>query len=346
MKNNLKKNRVSIILEFGIPPYREFLFKYLNSVTRDFLVIYNGEKFIKEEYEYPTYKPRVLVLGKFKVYFKLIRILANSDVIIGSFNFWRPSCWMPVFYLRKKKHVLWGHIKGNNDNVFSRGFKKACIKRADYILTYTEEGKRYAVDVLNAKKENVLVVRNTLSVTNSQFSDNERRYFLYVGRIQERKGLDIIIRLLTNIKKETEILRIVGDGDYKIYLMKLVKGLKLDKKVQFFPGTYDDSILQSHFQNAIAYVSPNHVGLGVVHSFSYGIPILTKSDAKHAPEFEYCSSKNSFLYYDEKELFVLVKKLLNDQEESFIKGQNAFHFYQSYLGVENMKEAFYNAIYK
>ena len=80
-------------------------------------------------------------------------------------------------------------------------------------------------------------------------------------------------------------------------LRELVRELDLESQVEFFLN-FDDFVLKSHFSNAIAYVSPGHVGLGVVHAFAYGVPVITISSFKHAPEFSYCSVSNSYLCND------------------------------------------------
>src|SRR5690606_33775358 len=121
---------------------------------------------------------------KFKFYLKINNYIKNTNVIISSFNFWRPSCWMPLFFSKNKEVILWGHIQGSNENMFSKYFKKVCIKRAKYILAYTENGKSYAVKKLGIKEDKVLVVNNTLFVSNSKLSTCTKKYFLYVGRIQ------------------------------------------------------------------------------------------------------------------------------------------------------------------
>lgn len=339
------KKKVKIVLEFGVPPYRDFLFKYIDSISNEFLIIHNGENFKNKQYSYSTKIPKIFKISKFKLYLKIFKLLKESDVIIGSFNFWRPSCWLPMFFLNKK-YILWGHIQGSYENIFSIAFKKICVRRADYILSYTENGKNYAVESLGAKKEKVLVVRNTLSVNNSSFSKVNRKYFLYVGRIQKRKGLESFIRQLSSIKFENELFRIVGDGDYKKTLFQLVEELNLQNRVSFYPGTFDEEELKSHFKYALAYVSPSQIGLGVVHSFSYGIPVLIDKSTIHGPEVEYCNDSNSFIYKGESQLRLLIYKILNNKSISLEKGESAFEYFNENLKIENMQIAFFQAIYK
>lgn len=341
----VKKN-ITIVLEFGIPPYRDFLFKYLDKISSDFLIFHNGDNFRQWPYTYNTKIPRVIQVGKFKIYLNIFSSLKDSDVIIGSFNFWRPSCWMPLFFLKKKKYILWGHIQGSHENFISKSFKKLCIKKADYILSYTENGKNYAVKYLGAKTDNVFVVRNTLSVSNASYSTRNRKYFLYVGRIQKRKGLDVFIRQIKKLKQENVLLKIVGDGDYKQELIKLVEELRLQNNVLFYSGTFDENELKTYFESAIAYVSPYQIGLGVVHSFAYGIPVLLDKTEKHGPEVEYCNNENSYFYSGVNQLETLIKEILINKEESFKKGDNAYTYYKNNLSVDNMKNTFYKAIYE
>jgi glycosyltransferase involved in cell wall biosynthesis len=60
----------------------------------------------------------------------------------------------------------------------------------------------------------------------------------------------------------------------------------LGDRVSFYGAVYDQDELKIHYDTAIAYVSPGHVGLGVLHSFAYGVPVITRRDRQHAPEVE------------------------------------------------------------
>ena len=124
-------------------------------------------------------------------------------------------------------------------------------------VVYTEGGRERLIDA-GYDERKISIAYNTLQVRNSKQTCGED-YFLYVGRIQERKQLELIIPYLQTSGKP---LVVVGDGDHKQALMNFIKKNGYSKLVKFLPAIYDDTKLKEIFAGAIAYVSPGHVGLG------------------------------------------------------------------------------------
>lgn len=341
--------KVLVLLEYGLPHYREFIFEYLDEISDDFLVIHTGEDYKAKDYSFDTIRCDLTKVGIGRLAFHrdIWKYVREYDVIIGSFNFWRPMCWLPA-YLTNKKCILWGQAFTRMDNVFSRGIKKSTAWQAEAVLLYTDRGKKYYNDKLNIDPNKVFVTGNTLDIPNHTFTREDRRYFLYVGRIQRRKQLDNMISVMSSIKKERglngEILRIIGDGPPTKDLKQLAEEEDVAEHVNFVGAVYKDEELIKHFSGALGYISPGHVGLGVVHSFSYGIPVITDRNENHAPEFYYCTDENSFLYEGRKGLESTVMNLLDDNEESYIKGKAAYDYYYEKLSARHTKEMFYQAI--
>lgn len=68
-----------------------------------------------------------------------------------------------------------------------------------------------------------------------KYKKGNERILLYLGRMEDTKGLDILLKSLkiVNEKNKKWKLLMVGDGNYLKKLKELAKEMKLDKKVEF-----------------------------------------------------------------------------------------------------------------
>lgn len=342
--------KVLVILEFGIPPYRDFLFKFLNEQPEinDMLIVHTGQKFPKFNYSYKTLEVDTFRLKNFYFHKDTIRLIKDYDVIITSFNIYRPVCWLPLVWMKNKKWILWmPGIGRNNFPLINKNFRKLFINRATSLIVYTEQAKLDVNTKWKIPYSKIKVSNNTLMIDNAELTKDERYYFLYVGRIQERKGLIKSLKCCYELKKNYDLdipLIFVGDGEYKKVLEKYVNEKKLNKLVSFYPGTFVEENLKNNFKNAIAYLSPDHVGLGVVHSFSYGIPIMTCKDKLHAEEYNYCDENNSYLYESDDDLKYCIKNAYINRSKSILKGKKAYSYYVENLDYKIMNNVFLKAI--
>ena len=78
-------------------------------------------------------------------------------------------------------------------------------------------------------------------------------------------------------------LNIVGSGPHHLFLQEIVIKLGLSDRVSFSLEQINQDL--EPFLDQAAVVSPGHVGLSVVQSFWASVPIITYSNANHAPEF-------------------------------------------------------------
>jgi len=112
---------------------------------------------------------------------------------------------------------------------------------------------------------------------------HKRPVILTVGRLQQRKGQDILINALPEIIKSIpDILYvIIGNGEEKEFLESLVSKLKLQDNVQF-RFTCDDDTMISCYQQCDIFILPNRTidndiegfGMVLVEAQSCGKPVI------------------------------------------------------------------------
>src|SRR5690625_953205 len=342
--------KVLVLLEFGIPPYRDFLFRHLSSMKEvtDFLVVHTGQKFQDFNHPYNSQEVRTNDFHHLSLHRDVLPLIDRFDLVISSFNIYRPMCWLPMIW-KRKKWILWGPGLGRNRlNWMNKLIRMPFIQRCCKFIVYTSSAKNELVERWAIDGSKILVANNTLFIPNAEYNSHTKRdYLLYVGRIQERKGLVKVLQALRILKQQRGIhipFVIVGDGPYKKVLQEYVHKHGQEDQVHFYKETFDENTLRKYLSKALCYVSPDHVGLGVVHAFSYGVPVLTSTIKEHAREYQYCNKENSILYSADSELPNEIANLHENPSLSYQRGKSGYEFYKDHLSHHHMNEIFSDAV--
>jgi phosphatidylinositol alpha-1,6-mannosyltransferase len=113
---------------------------------------------------------------------------------------------------------------------------------------------------------------------------SRRKVLLTVGRLQKRKGHDVMVRALATLRRRRPdtLYSIVGDGDERSHLERLVDELDLSGHVQFL-GAVDEDTLLSCYQQCDLFVLPNReiegdiegFGMVLLEAQACGKPVIT-----------------------------------------------------------------------
>jgi glycosyltransferase involved in cell wall biosynthesis len=273
----------------------------------------------------------------------LSSIVKNYDVLVFGFDIH----WMNTFAISRKYHNLiwWGH--GKSKHIVANAVKRFFVKNAKACVAYDEKGK-ISYEDLGAHENRVFVAPNTLKVSLSEdFSQESKSTYLFVGRLQSRKRIDLLLKSFAKIQNELSDhiqIEIVGDGEMelkRLYLLSL--DLQISDRVKFFPGTTDEAILKEHFKKALAYVSPGIVGLGALHSFAYGVPVVTLGHGNQAPEFSNLSHRINSLILNKPEELDSALLQLGSTDISSRLGKMAFHHFSQERTLNHMVKGFLDA---
>lgn len=341
--------KLVFLLKSGIRGYRNFLFDFLNKQTEidDLLVIHSGIIYDQKEGNYKDKQAKFIGSSKFGFHLGIWKQLRDADIIVSSYNLRIITCWLPCFFWPSKM-IFWGKGLGNYNNRFVLKLREITANRSKQLLVYNQFKKQEMVDKLSINPNKVIAYQNTIKINHPKNYTNEpKKYFLYFGRLQKRKGLVELIEAYKNylscIGTPKYNLRIVGNGDIKKKLLDLTKEYALEKYIHFFPGVYNERDIANHFRNARLYVSPFNVGLSVIHSFSYGVPVLTCTKPQVGPEYYYLDDSNS-IRVDDVSAFSDVFRLL--ETKRYIDGNKVFQFYKNNLHYSIMERNFLQTILK
>ncbi len=120
-----------------------------------------------------------------------------------------------------------------------RRYERKYIQKADLLITVVEEMKERIIR-LGADREKIIVVENTPLPDEFKVSDNppsgDHITLFYAGGINIYRGLQVVVKALSNLTKEVSNIRlwIVGKGSYENKLRSLIRQLNLDEQVTFW----------------------------------------------------------------------------------------------------------------
>ncbi|WP_303316562.1 glycosyltransferase [Flavivirga abyssicola] len=161
----------------------------------------------------------------------------------------------------------------------------------------------------------------------NRITDSEK-YVLYVGRLDKKKGIDILINAFSKLNPEGVKLKIAGPfNDYKHILDKLVEKNNVSDKVEFL-GLVKGSEKVELFTNAFAFVAPSHsevVGMVNLEAAVYKTPVITT----YQTGLNRLWGKNGGILINpsEKELYEALNKILQwSIEERNYNGEKLYNF--------------------
>ena len=86
-------------------------------------------------------------------------------------------------------------------------------------------------------KNKIFIADNTMLVENHQNTSSfDKNSIIFVGRLQQRKGIDVLIRSFHKIidkMKDNIIINVIGIGDEEKKLKSLTNDLGLENRIKF-----------------------------------------------------------------------------------------------------------------
>ena len=343
-----------LILQNLILPYRKPVYNGL-ALDYDVTVLHSGMLTVNSEDAYKEISIPARRIGPFFIQNGVFGEILNGkyDVIIAMFDLHWPAYILPVFRNRKRcgRWIFWGHRYSRSPVVnYTRDW---LMKKADAILLYGhEEIDRMIQRGISIHK--IFIADNTIHVPNHHdYSNHAKSSFLFVGRLMERKKIEILINTFARIRSripENVKVEIVGDGECKDFLHQITRELSMEDRVIFHDRVDQHDLLAKLFARAYAYISPGHIGLGVVHSFAYGVPVVTinyqdRRAGEHAQEIECLKhGVNGLTYTNKDELANILMDLCNSPRLSSTLGRNAYEFYSKERTLDIMLNGFKQSI--
>jgi glycosyltransferase involved in cell wall biosynthesis len=144
----------------------------------------------------------------------------------------------------------------------------------------------------------------------------------------------------------------VGDGEIRGELAAQASRLGIADRVVFHGSISDPDRLLPIFARAFAYVSPDNVGLGVLHAFAYGVPVITSAPRatarvgfRHGPEFRNLRHLENSIVFDAADgLQGPLLAILSQKGLARKLGRQAYADYRSKRSISAMAEGIEAAV--
>lgn len=228
--------------------------------------------------------------------FKLLKIISGlyytikipklSIIITTNTSF--LHCFIPVLlnkYYKKHYYFLIVHhlVQDENPSFLRKKFEDHFISKADQVITVSTTTQKKLLN-LNLGLKNIEIIKPGLDVNiserirNPKFQDMLK--LLYVGTIEERKGIIYLIEALSLLDSSKIELNIIGEAPYsKFYYDQITEAVRKGnlESVVFFRGKVSRDELIEYYMNSEIFVFPSlweGYGMVVAESMAYGLPVI------------------------------------------------------------------------
>lgn len=206
--------------------------------------------------------------------------------------------------------------------------------KIDYI-TLTEFNKKKLLNLI--KDESRIHVKSNFIEKKEKTKRNLENYFVYIGRLDEIKGINFLVESWKDID-ENCILYIIGRGTEEDNIKEYIKKNEL-KNIKVLGFVQREKAFEI-MKKAKAVIVPSKCYEGfpmtIVESFSLGVPIIGSKlgNIKDIVEDRY----NGLLFSNKSELNEVVEEIFYNKKLNEKLGHNAFNtFKEFYTDEENYK---------
>ncbi len=202
------------------------------------------------------------------------------------------------------------------DNVFSGNKKVVCIPNGINLEEYK-----------NLPKKGEFRKKYKIKKT--------EKIILYLGRVHERKGLDLLIEIFADLSKKSDNLKLViagPDDGYLNNLKKLAKNLRIENKVLFIGPVFEREKLKVYVDSDV-FVLPSKdkyesFGNVVIESLACGTPVIVTDNCGVS---EYINKKIGFVVkYNKEQLSRAINSILIDDKKREKMSKNAKIFIRQF----------------
>jgi len=219
---------------------------------------------------------------------------------------------------------------------FLRGF--------DGLIAYSQRGAA-EYSALGFPKERIFVAHNSVMPAPSapptgRSERVERPSLLYVGRLQARKRLDLLLQACARLDARPRLV-IVGEGPEGAALKELAARIYPSAE---FAGEHHGEALRPYFSAADLFVLPGTGGLAVQEAMSHGLPVIVAQGDGTQDDLVRAGSGWQVPPNDTEALLAALREALSDLPRLRRMGAEAYRITVEEINLEKMVEAFVEAL--
>ncbi|CAG0973292.1 Putative glycosyltransferase EpsD [Anaerolineae bacterium] len=254
------------------------------------------------------YAPCRFLRGRYLIQRGLLRLAWDKDIqaiiFLGDVQFLTTWLAAALARLRGKRVLFWTHGWTRPEFGPKDSIRCTFYRLAHGLLLYGSRAREMAIQ-RRFRPENLYIIYNSLDyeqqkrirntitpteltqVRSELFGDHDRPMVICPGRLVRSRRLDLLMQAMAELKQQGHCvnLLLVGDGTERESLSELA--IRLGVSVNFYGACYDEERLARLIMAANVTIAPGGVGLTVVHSLTYGVPVVTNDNPdEQGPEWE------------------------------------------------------------
>ena len=225
--------------------------------------------------------------------------LSKGDVIVICGDIHQlSSLWIALkAKFRGIKVVWWGHHVSALAKEKNVKIRLAIAKRiSDVYLCYTDAGIEY-LEAHGFLHGNVFATGNTIDLDaverakkewNGVRKFSDKKTLIFCGVLREKVRLDVLLNALKilSAKRNDFNCAIIGGGPMESEWKKLAEDVGVGAFVRWCGEIRGQEKLAPWFLSSDLFVYPGRIGLSLIHSFAFGIPVVINDNkANHGPEY-------------------------------------------------------------
>ena len=258
--------------------------------------------------------------------------LSKGDVLVICSDIHNLSVMLLALRAKTKgvRVVCWGHHWTAGGRMWRVKIRLMIAKAiSDVYLCYTKTGIDFLCR-LGFDGTRVFATGNTIDQipigkATGHWNDENLRLFkeecgisgkvllLVCGVLRPKMRLHQLIEAIADkrLMDRDIMVAIIGDGVEKERNVALARQLKVEDKVIWVGATRDQEVMAPWFLSATAFVYPGAIGLTILHSMSYGLPVVVHGNKEHQmPEFEVMEDGLTGILFEENSVDDLARKIL------------------------------------
>lgn len=253
--------------------------------------------------------------------------------------------WM---HQRRRPVIGWGLGSPAAGNQLINNRKRDWLRQFDGLIAYSQAGKeQYAA--LGFPADRIIVAPNAITAKPDKAPPQRKPAdktsglaVLFVGRLQERKNVDLLIRACANLPEAFQPrLVIVGDGEARPSLVKLATAIY--PSTRFTGALYGDN-LDEEYNRSDLFVLPGTGGLAVQQAMAYALPVIVAE--ADGTQQDLVRQGNGWIVApgDVHNLQQALQQALSDPVTLQKMGEESFRIVQQEVNIEVMAQRFKDAI--
>ncbi len=252
--------------------------------------------------------------------------------------------WM---HHRHRPVIGWG-LGAPKTNRAETTLRRNFLESLDGVIAYSKTGAQQYIES-GLKPERVFIAPNAVaprpkkkpSLRPLEFHDG-RASLLFVGRLQERKRLDVLLHACALLPDHLQPrLTIIGDGPDRSRLESLARSIYPQAQ---FPGAKHGGQLEPYFNYADLFILPGTGGLAVQQAMAHGLPVIVgEADGTQS---ELVKPQNGWLMPDVnvKTLNTVLLDAISNPSRLRQMGEASFQIVDQEINLELMVQGFLHAI--